>query len=105
MLLRRVLKAQQLRGQGLRHAAYCETLYHYLICSRSLKKTCDALFTHRNTVLYRIRRMQEEFRLPLDEPSAHADLLLSVSLVLFQQNGPDFFLCTAGEAGCPEQEK
>lgn len=56
-------------------------------------------------MLYRIRRMQEEFRLPLDEPSAHADLLLSVSLVLFQQKGPDFFLCTAGEAGRPEQEK
>ena len=88
-----------------RNTQYCETLYHYLTCSRSLKKTCDALFTHRNTVLYRIRRMQEEFRLPLDEPSAHADLLLSVSLVLFQQKGPDFFLCTAGEAGRPEQEK
>ena len=56
-------------------------------------------------MLYRIRRMQEEFRLPLDEPSAHADLLLSVSLVLFQQKEPDFFLCTAGEAGCPEQAK
>ena len=88
-----------------RNTQYCETLYHYLTCNRSLKKTCDALFTHRNTVLYRIRRMQEEFRLPLDEPSAHADLLLSVSLVLFQQKGPDFFLCTAGEAGRPEQEK
>ena len=88
-----------------RNTQYCETLYHYLTCSRSLKKTCDALFTHRNTVLYRIRRMQEEFRRPLDEPSAHADLLLSVSLVLFQQKGPDFFLCTAGEAGRPEQEK
>lgn len=88
-----------------RNTQYCETLYHYLTCSRSLKKTCDALFTHRNTVLYRIRRMQEEFRLPLDEPSAHLDLLLSVSLVLFRQKGPDFFLCTAGEAGRPEQEK
>lgn len=31
---------------------YSETLYYYLINNRSLKKTCDALFTHRNTVLY-----------------------------------------------------
>ena len=71
---------------------YCETLYYYLICCRSLQKTCEALFTHRNTVLYRIRRMQEEFAIPLDEPLKHADLLLSVSLLLFEEKGPDFFL-------------
>ena len=71
---------------------YCETLYDYLICCRSLQKTCDALFTHRNTVLYRIQRMQEKFGIPLDEPVKHADLLLSVSLLLFEAKGPDFFL-------------
>ena len=71
---------------------YCETLYYYLICCRSLQKTCEALFAHRNTVLYRIRRMQEEFGIPLDEPDKHADLLLSVSLLLFEAKGPDFFL-------------
>ena len=56
-------------------------------------------------MLYRIRRMQEDFLIPLDEPSTHADLLLSVSLVLFQQKGPDFFLCAAGEPGHSEQEE
>lgn len=71
---------------------YCETLYHYLTCCRSLKKTCDALFTHRNTVLYRISRIQDDFNIPLDAPSAHADLLLGVSLLLFEEKGPDFFL-------------
>lgn len=75
---------------------YCETLYYYLTCSHSLKMTCDALFTHRNTILYRIRRMQEEYSIPLDDPTAHADLLLSVSLVLFEEKGPDFF-CTNAE--------
>lgn len=74
---------------------YCETLYHYLTCCRSLQKTCDALFTHRNTVLYRIRRIQDDFHIPLDDPSVHADLLLGVSLLLFEENGPDFFLHTA----------
>ena len=71
---------------------YCETLYHYLTCSKSLKKTCDALFTHRNTVLYRIHRIQEDFAVPIDEPSKHADLLLSTSLLLFKEKGPDFFI-------------
>lgn len=42
-------------------------------------------------MLYRIRRMQEEFAIPLDEPVKHADLLLSVSLLLFEVKGPDFF--------------
>ena len=50
------------------------------------------LYTHRNTVLYRIRRLQEDFAIPLEEPSQHADLLLGVSLILFDTKGPDFFL-------------
>ena len=43
-------------------------------------------------MLYRIRRMQEEFGIPLNESAQHADLLLSVSLLLFEAKGPDFFL-------------
>ena len=65
---------------------------NYLTCCRSLKKTCDALFTHRNTVLYRIRRIEDDFAIPLDEPAVHADLLVGVSLLLFKEKGPDFFL-------------
>ena len=71
---------------------YCETLYHYLTCCHSLIKTSNALYTHRNTVLYRIRRLQEDFLIPLEDPSQHADLLLGVSLILFDTKGPDFFL-------------
>ena len=82
---------------------YCETLYHYLTCCRSLKKTCDALFTHRNTVLYRIRRIEDDFAIPLDEPAAHADLLVGVSLLLFKEKGPDFFLHTVTKNEREEQ--
>ena len=71
---------------------YCETLYHYLTCCHSLIKTSNALYTHRNTVLYRIRRLQEDFLIPLEDPSQHADLLLGVSLSVFEIKGPDFFL-------------
>ena len=78
---------------------YCETLYHYITSCRSLKKTGDALYTHRNTVLYRIRRLEEDFAIPLEEPTHHADLLLGVSLILFETKGPDFFLHT------PESEE
>ena len=71
---------------------YCETLYYYLVYSRSLKKTCDALFTHRNTVLYRIGRMRDDFLIPLDDPARHTELLLGTALLLFQKEGPDFFM-------------
>ena len=71
---------------------YCETLYHYLSSGRSLKETCAALFTHRNTILYRIHKMQDEYGVPLDDPSAHLELLLGVSLALFRKKGADFFL-------------
>ena len=75
-----------------KNTQYCETLYYYLICSRSLKKTCDVLFTHRNTVLYRIRRMQEDFSIPIDDIFSHTELLLGTALLLFNSQGPDFFL-------------
>ncbi len=95
---RRDLVAKELRTLAAhdreKGTQYCETLYHYLTCCRSLKKTCDALFAHRNTVLYRIRRMEGDFAIPLAEPGAHADLLLGVSLLLFEEKGPDFFLRT-----------
>ena len=71
---------------------YCETLYYYLVYSRSLKKTCDALFTHRNTVLYRIGRMRDDFLIPLDDPARHTELLIGTALLLFQKEGPDFFM-------------
>ena len=70
---------------------YLETLYYYLISNRSLKKTCDALFMHRNTVLYRIRRIHEDFLIPLDDISAHTELLLGTALLLFESKGAAFF--------------
>ena len=73
---------------------YLETLYYYLICSRSLKKTCDALFTHRNTVSYRIRRIQEDFLIPIDDIFMHTQLLLGTALLLYESKGAAFFINT-----------
>ena len=71
---------------------YCETLYYYLINARSLKKTCDALYTHRNTVLYRIRRITEDFMIDIDNPNEHASMLIGISLLLYKSKGADFFI-------------
>lgn len=106
LLLKNIEKRSDLIAKEIRELAaydkkkdtqYCETLYHYLTCCHSLKKTCDILFTHRNTVLYRIRRIQDDFHIPLDDPAVHADLLLGVSLLLFEEKGPDFFLRAANK--------
>lgn len=75
-----------------RGSQYCETLYHYLCCGRSLKETCAAMFTHRNTILYRIHKMQDEFGVPVDDPDAHLELLLGTALALLRDRGADFFL-------------
>lgn len=71
---------------------YCETLYYYLSCGRSLKDTCAALFTHRNTVLYRIHKMREDFAVPLDDPAVHTALLLSTALTLLDSKGAELFI-------------
>ena len=71
---------------------YCETLYYYLTCGRSLKDTCEMLLTHRNTVLYRIHKMREDFDISLDDPTSHTELLLSTALTLLDSKGATFFI-------------
>ncbi len=38
-----------------------KTLFTYLHCGKSLQKTADALFVHRNTVAYRIQKIKERY--------------------------------------------
>ena len=71
---------------------YCETLYYYLINARSLKKTCEALYTHRNTVLYRIRRITEDFMIDIDNETEHTPMLIGTALLLYKSFGAEFFL-------------
>lgn len=75
-----------------KESQYCETLYYYLACDHSLKDTCEALFTHRNTILYRMRKMKEDFEIPLDDSDLHFKLLLEVSLILLKEKGSGFFI-------------
>ena len=93
MMLRRLAQRADLALPGVRALAdrdraddslYCLTLYTYLICHHSLQETCARLFTHRNTVLYRVRRMREDFNIPIDDASQHLPLLLSAALMLLE---------------------
>ena len=93
---RRDLVLPAVRALGERDRAddtlYCLTLYTYLCCHRSLQETCARLFTHRNTVLYRVRKMKEDLDIPLDDPDQHLALLLSAAMMLAELGREDVFM-------------
>lgn len=43
-------------------------------------------------MLYRIHKMREDFAVPLDDPSAYTELLLSTALTLLDSKGAEFFI-------------
>lgn len=100
LLLKKLVESGDLIKPELRKLAehdrnkgtqFVETLYWYLCCDRSLAKTADKLFTHRNTILYRVRKMQDDFGLCLNE-STHAETLIGVSALIFSDRGAEFFM-------------
>ncbi len=70
----------------------CLTLYTYLICHHSLQKTGERLFTHRNTVQYRLRRIREEMGVEVDDPEDFTGLLLSLAAALCRLGRADLFV-------------
>ncbi len=58
-----------------------ETLKTYLDCERSLSQTASVLFTHRNTVLYRIRKCQELLGAALDDPGQRIYMRISMKIL------------------------
>ena len=93
---RRDLALPSVRALGERDreegTLYCLTLYTYLICHHSLQETCARLYTHRNTVLYRVKRMREDFDIPIDDPAQHLALLLSAAMMLLELGREDVFM-------------
>ena len=100
---RRDLALPSVRALGERDreddTLYCLTLYTYLSCHHSLQETCARLYTHRNTVLYRVKRMREDFDIPIDDPDKHLALLLSAALMLLEQGREDVFIPGEGCGG------
>lgn len=70
----------------------CLTLYTYLTCRHSLLKTSEKLFTHRNTVQYRIRRIKDDFDLDADSAEDFFSLLVSLSLALLRLGNEELFI-------------
>ena len=58
------------------------TLYTYIICGRSLNRTGQRLFTHRNTVSYRLKKIREDFGIDIDDPETFAETFISLCIAL-----------------------
>ncbi len=49
-----------LKAYDVKHnSSYEDTLYYYLKFNGSIQAISEAMYTHRNTVLYRIKKMKE----------------------------------------------
>lgn len=72
--------------------ALCLTLYTYLICRHSLAATGERLFTHRNTVQYRIEKIRDAFGIDPADPDRCLALLFSLSLALLLQGHDVLFI-------------
>lgn len=55
-------------------------LYFYLAYERKVSTTCNALYLHRNTLLYRIEKMQERFDFDLEDMNTRSQLMLEYLL-------------------------
>ena len=70
----------------------CLTLYTYLSFAHSLQTTAEKLFTHRNTIQYRIRKIKEDFELDPETGEDTLSLLLSLALVLSEAEKDALFI-------------
>lgn len=61
-------------------SCYTDTIYHYIQSGRSLQKTAQVLFIHKNTVTYRINRAKELFHLDFDDTDLRFRFLYSYTL-------------------------
>ena len=55
-----------------------ETLRQYLYCNGNLVKTSQALFIHRNTLLYRLNQIRDLLGRDIDDALVRLELLSSI---------------------------
>lgn len=63
-----------------------KTLITYLKCNCSYTKTAEEMYMHRNTVLYKIRKIKSMINEDLDSPEVIFKLLFSHAIFLYKKN-------------------
>jgi len=76
---------ETLRLHDAKHGTdYYQTLYAYLLCERNQTLTAQKLYIHRNSLIYRIGRIEEIMGMDLNNERDRLYLLLSY---LAQEDG------------------
>ncbi|MCD8217944.1 MAG: helix-turn-helix domain-containing protein [Clostridiales bacterium] len=71
-----------LRGyDAVHHTDFYETLHIYLKKERNIAETARQMHLHRNTLLYRLKRLEELVPADLDDDRTRLHLLLSFEIV------------------------
>ncbi|MBQ2895604.1 MAG: helix-turn-helix domain-containing protein [Oscillospiraceae bacterium] len=65
------------------NTSYFPTLKSYLDNNFNLTDTAQDLYIHRTTLLYRLKKMEELFKLRLDDPLRRLYYHLSVQIVAY----------------------
>lgn len=69
---------------------YCRTLLAYLLHARSLNATCENLNLHRNTVLYRINKLRDDYGIAFDDAFECFGLTISAAMAVYAQGRSRF---------------
>lgn len=64
-------------------ASLLKTFYYYLLYNRSLQQTAKELYVHRNTVSFRINKVEQVLGVDLNDEELCQRLLLSMRIVFF----------------------
>lgn len=59
-----------------------ETLYAYICYERSLVKTAEMLNVHRNTIVYRVNKIEEIIKLDLNNAQVRYHIIISILLIM-----------------------
>jgi len=81
-----------LRYDRENNTQYALTLYHFLNNERNIIRTASSLFTHRGTVIYRIKRIQEITGIDLDDSKTRLQLMLSYEILANCSENAGLFL-------------
>lgn len=77
------LPVEKLKKYDVSHNCnYCETLYLYLLFEKNAVQTAKKLFLHRNTLKYRLEKIEEIIQVSLDDPMIRQRLLDSLYIIL-----------------------
>lgn len=66
--------------------AYSETLASYLACTQDSLLTAEAMHVHRNTIIYRIKRLEDTFKINFKDAQELFSIQLTIQILKYLRN-------------------